>query len=363
MNAKIKVIGVGGGGCNAINTMISDYKIEGVEFVAINTDAQALNNSLAPTKIQIGTQRTGGLGAGGNPAVGAEAAEESAEELRKICEGADLIFVTGGMGGGTGTGAIPIISEIAKNSGALTISIVTKPFAFEMEKRMNIALEGISKLKNATDTMIIIPNQRILEIIDKNITFVQAMKKVDEVLANAVLSIASLVTETGFMNLDFADIKNILKDAGTAMMGVGHSSGEDRAVQAARQAVTSPLLEMSIQGAKGLIFNIQGSEALTMHEVESAASLITEMVDSSAVTKFGTSIDPNLGDELRVTVLAAGFPERPTTSQSQKVSKVIPNSFPDTVEDSKKPDFETKKAVVIDDQTDDDVDIPAFLRR
>ncbi len=361
VSARIVVIGVGGGGNNAIDTMISDYKIEGVEFVAVNTDAQVLAKNLAPTKIQIGAELTQGLGAGGNPTVGAQAAEESAEELHQIVEGADMVFVTGGMGGGTGTGAIPVISGIAKNAGALTVSIVTKPFAFEMKRRMDIALEGISKLKDSTDTMIVIPNQKILDIVDKNISFIEAMKKVDEVLANAVLSISSLVTQTDFINLDFADIKSVLKDAGTAMMGTGHSSGENRAAQAARQAITSPLLEMSIQGAKGLLFNIQGGPDLTMNEVDAAASLITEMVDPSATIKFGASVLEDLGDEIRVTVLAAGFPEQ-NMLKGNITDRVIKETV-HTTNTSSAPTEVKKEDKKNNIEQEDEFDIPAFLRR
>ncbi len=365
--AKIKVVGVGGGGCNAINTMINDYKIEGVEFIAINTDIQVLNNSLAPIKIQIGTELTGGLGAGGNPEMGKQAAEESAEELQNALQDADMVFVTGGMGGGTGTGAIPVVSEIAKNAGALTVAIVTKPFKFEMRRRTELALEGISKLKNAADTMIVIPNQKLLEIIDKNLSFKDAMKKVDEVLANAVLSISSLITQTGFINLDFADVKSVFKDAGTAMMGIGRASGENRAVQAARQAITSPLLEMSIQGAKGVLFNIRGGNDLTMNEVSEAASLITDILDPNANVKFGAVLDEEIEDgTLHITVLAAGFP----AEQKQKDDLLADNkpvgTHPQPTEETNTtsktsftPDFDDKKS----SNDTDDFDIPAFIRR
>ena len=368
--AKIKVVGVGGGGCNAINTMISDFQIDGVEFIAVNTDIQVLNNSLAPTKIQIGAELTSGLGAGGNPEVGRQAAEESAEELHAALEGADMVFVTGGMGGGTGTGAIPVISGIAKNAGALVVSIVTKPFAFEMKKRMEIALEGISKLKESTDTMIVIPNQRLLEIIDKNLSFKESLKKVDEVLANAVQSISSLVTNTDFINLDFADVRVALKDAGTAMMGIGKATGENRATQAARQAMTSPLLEMSIQGAKSLLFTIRGGTNLTMHEVDQAASLITELVDPSAVIKFGASIDENLGDELQITVLAAGFPDenmmKPNYVSSNQQTSQEPQNGPLNMQIPKSSNssrIEDSGDPLNNSQEEDELEIPAFLRK
>lgn len=362
--AKIKVVGVGGGGCNAINTMISNYNIEGVEFIAVNTDIQALNSSLAPTKIQIGAQLTGGLGAGGNPEVGKQAAEESAEELQNALKDADMVFVTGGMGGGTGTGAIPVISEIAKNAGALTVAIVTKPFEFEMRRRMELALEGISKLRNAADTMIVIPNQKLLEIIDKNVTFKEAMQKVDEVLANAVLSISSLITQTGFINLDFADVKSILKDAGTAMMGIGKATGENRAVQAAQQAITSPLLEMSIHGAKGVLFNIRGGEDLTMAEVNEAATLITDMLDPDANVKFGALLDESIQDgSIQITVLAAGFPQQPATGAINTTEKPTNSMVSDTTDVTSASVAPTIKVSSSLSEPEDEIDIPAFLRR
>ncbi|WKZ23979.1 MAG: cell division protein FtsZ [Candidatus Dojkabacteria bacterium] len=364
--ANIKVVGVGGGGCNAVNTMIADYNIDGVEFIAVNTDAQVLKNSRASLKLQIGSNLTSGLGAGGDPSIGQKAAEESVEEINQSLEGADMVFITGGMGGGTGTGAIPVISGIAKNLGALTVAVVTKPFTFENKKRMEVALEGISRLKDNVDAMIVIPNQRILDIIDKNLTFHDAMRKVDEVLANAVLSIANLVTQTGFINLDFADVRTILKNSGTAMMGIGVASGESRAEHAARQAITSPLLEMSIQGAKGLLFNIRGGSSLTMSEVAEAAELITNMVDTTAVVKIGATIDESLEDDLHVTVLAAGFPDMPIKME-QQIKPVTPaERFDDApLMTSFSSDSSTPVATTVSqqDQDSDELDIPAFLRR
>jgi len=363
--ANIKVVGVGGGGCNAINTMISDYNIEGVEFIAVNTDAQVLKNSRASVKLQIGQNLTSGLGAGGDPTIGLKAAEESVEEINQALEGADMVFVTGGMGGGTGTGAIPVISGIAKNLGALTVAVVTKPFSFENRKRMDVAMEGISRLKENVDAMIIIPNQRILEIIDKNLTFHDAMRKVDEVLANAVLSIANLVTQTGFINLDFADVRSILKNSGTAMMGIGSASGENRAEQAARQAITSPLLEMSIQGAKGLLFNIRGGSSLTMSEVAEAAEMITNMVDTTAVVKIGATIDESAEEELNVTVLAAGFPDIIYKPEVQQRPIVSVDQFDMPGQEQIQPTFSSDRPTVAtpaQDAADDELDIPAFLR-
>lgn len=374
VSASIKVVGVGGAGNNAVNTMISDYKLEGVEFIAVNTDYQALKSSLAEHKLQIGPDLTKGLGAGGDPEIGAKAAEESVDDLHDALAGADMVFVTGGMGGGTGSGAIPVISGISQNMGALTVAVVTKPFDFEMKKRMDIALDAISKLKESVDTMIVIPNQKILEVIDKNLSFVDALKKADEILANAVLSIAGLVTQTGFINLDFADVRSVLRSAGTAMMGMGRASGENRAEQAARQAITSPLLEMSIEGAKGVLLNIRGGSTLTMHEVDTAASLISGMVDSNAVVKFGASLDEELGDEAVITVLAAGFPDTPifdkpveTTPTASPVAdfSIEPSTKKDDSEDEKKP--KTPASLSSDKKVkalgDDTLDIPAFLRK
>jgi len=366
--ANIKVVGVGGGGCNDINTMISEYKIDGVEFIAVNTDAQVLKNSRAPVKLQIGQNLTNGLGAGGDPAIGMKSAEESVDEITQMLDGADMVFVTGGMGGGTATGATPVISGIAKNLGALTIAVVTKPFHFENKKRMELALEGISRLRDNVDAMIVIPNQRILDIIDKNLTFQEAMRKVSEVLSNAVLSIANLVTQTGFINLDFADIRSVLKNSGTAMMGIGQASGEHRGEQAARQAITSPLLEMSIQGAKGLLFNIRGGNSLTMGEVAEAAEMITNMVDSTAVVKIGATIDESLEDELHVTVLAAGFPDTVSSVNTmEKNSQVNLTPLSDStgttsVGTNDISDASSRPAPIMDDE-EDELDVPAFLRR
>jgi len=271
--AKIKVVGVGGGGCNAVNTMISQYDIEGVEFYAINTDGQALANSLAPNKVQIGEVLTQGLGAGGAPEIGEQAAEESADVLHEHLQGTDMVFITSGMGGGTGTGAAPIIAGIAKGHGALTVAVVTKPFMFEGKRRMELALEGIDKLRDNVDTLIVIPNQRLLDLIDEEISFLDAMRRVDSVLAQGVKSISSLVTQTGYINVDFADVKSVMTDAGTAWMGMGKASGENRSVKATKEAISSPLLEVSIDGAKGVLMNVIGGKDMSMKEVEERATL------------------------------------------------------------------------------------------
>lgn len=305
--AKIKVVGIGGGGGNAVNTMISQYGIEGVEFIAVNTDAQVLKNNLAPIQIQLGKELTRGLGAGGSPDVGMQAAEESVDAIHEHLAGADMVFLTCGMGGGTGTGSAPVISSIAKNLGALTVAVVTKPFDFEGKRRMDVALQGIEELKEKVDTLIVIPNQRLLDIIDKNVSFLEAMRRVDEVLAQGVKSIAGLVTQSGFINVDFADVKTIMSDAGTALMGIGSAAGENRALTAAKQATTSPLLETSIDGAMGVLFTVTGGSDLSMLEVDQAANLIQQAVDPSANIIFGATVDEEMKDEIKITVLATGF--------------------------------------------------------
>ena len=307
--AKIKVIGVGGGGCNAINTMMTDYDIPGVEFMAFNTDAQTLKLSKAPITLQLGENLTKGLGVGGNQELGAQSAEESMEEIQEHLEGADMVFITAGMGGGTGTGAAPIIASVAKNMGALTVAVVTKPFDFEGNRRREIAEEGISNLRDKVDTLIVVPNQRLLEIADANISFIEAMKMVDSVLAEGVNSISTLISQTGYINADFNDAKSVMQNAGTALMGIGRASGEKRAEQAARAATTSPLLDMSIEGATGVLYNIVGSD-LTLPEISMVSELIQEAVDPSANIKFGAQIDPSLGDEIVITIVATGFDEK-----------------------------------------------------
>lgn len=306
--AKIKVIGVGGGGGNAVNNMVLNYSIEGVEFISINTDAQALANNSAPTKIQIGPEVTRGLGAGGNAQVGKRAAEESTDQIHEMLSGSDMIFVTAGMGGGTGTGAAPIVAKIAKESGALTVGIVTKPFDFEGKRRMVNAMAGIEEMRGAVDTLIVIPNQKLLDIVDRNISFLDAMRKVDDVLGQAVKAIASLVVAPGMINVDFADVKAVMTEAGTALMGIGTASGEDRAIEAAKQAVNSPLLDVTIDGAMGVLFNITGGpDDLTMLEVDEAAKLIEQVVDPEANIIFGTSVDPSMKGAISITVIATGF--------------------------------------------------------
>jgi cell division protein FtsZ len=309
--AKIKVVGVGGGGCNAINTMITDYDIAGVEFMAFNTDAQALKMSQAPVTLQLGEDLTQGLGVGGNYELGAQAAEESLDQIQELLEGANMVFITAGMGGGTGTGAAPIIAGVARNMGALTVAVVTKPFDFEGNKRKEIAEEGINALRDKVDTLIVVPNQRLLEIVDasEKLSFIDAMKKVDSVLAEGVNSISGLISQTGYINADFNDAKSVMQNAGTALMGIGRASGENRAEEAARAATTSPLLDMSIEGATGVLYNIVGSD-LTLPEISLVSELIKEAVDPAANIKFGAQIDPDAGDEISITIVATGFDEK-----------------------------------------------------
>jgi cell division protein FtsZ len=307
--AKIKVVGIGGGGCNAINSMIAVNQITGVDFIGINTDAQALLTCLAPTKIQIGDQVTRGLGAGGKAEVGQESAEESRDKIKDYLRDTDMIFLTCGEGGGTGTGATPVVAELAKEMGALTVAVVTKPFHFEGTRRMLSAEEGIANLKDKVDTLIVIPNQRLMEVIDRKMTLVDAFRVTDSVLGQGVQGIADLITMPGLINVDFADVRTIMTNAGSSLMGIGTGVGENRAATAARTAIASPLLEVSIDGAKGVLFNITGGADLTMSEVEEAAKQISSAVDPDANIIFGATIDDNLVDQVKITVVATGFDE------------------------------------------------------
>ncbi len=391
--AKIKVVGVGGGGCNAINTMITDYDIPGVDFMAFNTDAQALKMSQAPVTLQLGEELTRGLGVGGNHDMGAQAAEESLDQIQEFLEGANMVFITAGMGGGTGTGAAPIIAGVAKNMGALTVAVVTKPFEFEGNKRKEIAEEGIAALKDKVDTLIVVPNQRLLEIVDESekLSFIDAMKKVDSVLAEGVNSISNLISQTGYINADFNDAKSVMQNAGTALMGIGRASGENRAENAARAATTSPLLDMSIEGATGVLYNVVGSD-LTLTEISQVSELIKEAVDPSANIKFGAQIDPSAGDVLTITIVATGFDEnKQVFTKKQKgvdenvrtfgfkprAEEVKPEPEIDTDEDDVLESFEKANLQEEDEQEkvipslpknnyedgDDPLDIPTFMRR
>ena len=342
--AKIKVVGIGGGGCNAVNRMI-DSGLKGVDFIVANTDLQVLNDSLAPTKLQLGSDLTDGLGAGANPEIGKEAALESKEEIEEALKGADMVFVTCGMGGGTGTGASPIVAEIAQDLGALTVGIVTKPFSFEGKKRMEQAIAGLDELKKHVDTLIVIPNDRLRELIDKSTPMLEAFKEVDNVLHRGVQSISDLIAITGLVNLDFADVKAVMKDRGNALIGIGVGSGENRAVEAAKQAVSSPLLETSINGATDAIINVTGGSSLTLFEVEEAAEVIRTAANTDINTIFGAVINENLTDEVIVTVIATGFEEP---------SEPLYHSFNSTKrEDMYKEDEE---------YNDNDLDIPPFIR-
>ncbi len=315
--ALIKVIGVGGGGNNAVNRMVTSG-LKGVEFVAMNTDVQALYRSEAPVKVQLGERLTRGLGAGGNPAVGRDAAEESREAISRVVKGADMIFVTAGMGGGTGTGAAPIIAELAKESGALTVGIVTKPFTFEGKHRARQAEEGVAALREKVDTLIVIPNDRLLQIVERRTTMMEAFRIADDVLRQGVQSISDLVAIPGLINLDFADVRAVMADTGSALMGVGVGQGETRAADAARAAISSPLLETSIDGAKGLLLNMTGGEDLTLFEVNEAAAIVTEAADDEANVIFGAAIDPSLKEEVRVTVIATGFDDTKAKKKKQR---------------------------------------------
>ncbi|MFQ5450169.1 MAG: cell division protein FtsZ [Nitrospinaceae bacterium] len=309
-SARLKVIGVGGGGTNAVNSMVRD-SIRGVEFVVANTDVQSLDSSGCPDKIQIGLELTRGLGAGSNPDIGKRAAEESEEQIRDILEGADMVFITAGMGGGTGTGAAPILARIARDVGALTVGVVTKPFAFEGRKRTSQAEEGIRELKNSVDTLIVIPNQKLLSFVGKQTSFTGAFALVDDVLKQAVCSISDLIVVPGLINLDFADVKAIMGDMGKALMGSGLATGESRAVEAAQKAVSSPLLdEASVDGAQGILINITGGEDLTLMEVNEASMLIQKNAHDDAHIIFGAVIDPNMEGQIRVTVIATGFDDK-----------------------------------------------------
>jgi cell division protein FtsZ len=307
--AKIKVVGIGGGGGNAVSSMVDSQGIGGVEFISINTDAQILLANKATTKLQIGEKLTKGLGVGGNPEIGKQAAEESLEKIKELLVDSDMVFVTCGMGGGTGTGATPTIAKLAKEVGALTVGVVTKPFAFEGTRRMVIADEGVEELREAVDTLIVIPNQRLMDVIDRKMTLLEAFKVADSVLGQAVGGISDIITTPGLINVDFADVRTIMQDAGTALLGIGTGVGENRAQMAARAAISSPLLDLTIDGASGVLFNITGGSDLTMFEVDEAAHIISNSADADANIIFGAVIKEDLVDQLRITVIATGFDE------------------------------------------------------
>ncbi|MBO8159329.1 cell division protein FtsZ [Thermosyntropha sp.] len=344
--ANIKVIGVGGGGNNAINRMV-EAGLKGVEFIAVNTDAQALFLSKADKKIQIGEKLTKGLGAGANPEIGMKAAEESVDEIKRNLQGADMVFVTAGMGGGTGTGAAPVIAKIARELGALTVGVVTKPFTFEGRKRGAQAEKGIEALRGEVDSLITIPNDRLLQVVDKHTAFNDAFRIADDILRQGVQGISDLIAVPGIINCDFADVQTVMKNTGSALMGIGKASGENRAAEAARMAISSPLLETSIEGAKGVLFNITGGNDLTLYEINEAAEIIHAAADVEANIIFGANIDESLQDEVRVTVIATGF----NTPKPKTINPEISKERPRLVDTS---------STFLDKA---DLEIPPFLRR
>ena len=367
--AKIKVIGIGGGGNNAINSMISEEEIKGVDFIAVNTDSQALLNSLASIKIQIGEKITKGLGAGGDPNIGQQAAEESRERIKEVLEGTDMLFITGGMGGGTCTGAAPIIAEIAKKElGILTIAVVTKPFLFEGSRRMNKADEGLSRLRPNVDTLIVIPNQKVMEVVNSQATLLEAFKIADSVLTRGTKAIADLITMPGLINLDFADIKSVMSNAGSALMGVGEGEGANRASDAVDAAIDSPLVEVNIDGARGVLINVTGGTDLTMAEIEESAKTITNHVAPDANVIFGASIDPELENKVKITVIATGFD--PSKSQFYSSFKKSLSTQQEILDTERKDNLDpTLKKLVPDEdipegvEIENEFDIPAFLRK
>ncbi len=382
--ARIKVIGVGGSGKNTINHMVNS-KVRGVDFITINTDAQDLHNSLAKKKIHIGKNLTRGLGTGMNPEVGRRAVEETKEEVQEAIKGADMIFITAGMGGGTGTGAAPIIAKTGKENGILTVAVVTKPFFFEGQQRMRFAEQGIEELRNSVDALIVIPNDRLLQTVEKNVTAKNAFAICDNILREAVEGISDLITTPGIINIDFADVRSVLQDSGAALMGIGMATGETRAADAARAAISSPLLEVSVNGAKGVLFSIAGGDDITMFEIQDAAKVITESVDPNAKIIFGTVKDDKLKKgEIKITVIASNFPDSQQRIAAKSTSlfsresdvepkgkifntitaaeKVAPAPTPKEMADVKKPAPGTTPAAPVEDD-DDWSAVPAFLRR
>ncbi|GBE57948.1 cell division protein FtsZ [bacterium BMS3Abin01] len=355
--AVIRVVGVGGGGTNAVNRMV-DAGLKGVEFVAVNTDAQALLMCDADVKLHIGGKITQGLGAGANPEVGREAAEESRDEIREAIKGSDMVFVTAGKGGGTGTGAAPVIAEISRELGALTVGVVTRPFSFEGKRRSDQAEEGIQVLREAVDTVIIIPNDRLLQVVEKRTSIIDAFRVADDILRQGVQGITDLITVPGLINLDFADVKAIMKDAGSALMGIGVANGENRATEAAKAAISSPLLESSVEGATGILLNITGGTDLGLFEVNEAAEVISGAADANSNIIFGAVIDDSVKDEVKVTVIATGFDKQIKPARVNRAARDMEAGTPSPVitpgeEPEEKPDFEINEDVL---------DIPTFLR-
>lgn len=361
--ATIKVIGVGGGGNNAVNRMIEN-DVQGVEFIAVNTDAQALNLSKAELRMQIGAKLTRGLGAGANPEVGKKAAEESKEQIEEALRGADMVFVTAGMGGGTGTGAAPVIAQIAKDLGALTVGVVTRPFSFEGRKRSTQATGGITAMKEAVDTLIVIPNDRLLEIVDKSTPMLEAFREADNVLRQGVQGISDLIATPGLINLDFADVKTIMTNKGSALMGIGVATGENRAAEAAKKAISSPLLEKSIDGAQGVLMNITGGVNLSLYEVQEAADIVASASDQEVNMIFGSVINEDLKDEIVVTVIATGFNEETPQMKPQRqgfgqVKQAPSQSFK---REPKREEVQQEPVRNTTQHVEDTLDIPTFLR-
>jgi cell division protein FtsZ len=340
--AKIKVIGLGGGGCNAVTRMVRE-EIQGVEFIAMNTDAQALAITEAPTRIQLGEKLTRGLGVGGDHLKGQKAAEENRDELRELISGADMVFITAGMGGGTGTGSASVVAEVAKESGALTIAVVTKPFTFEGTHRTEVAKDGIAKLLPKVDTLIIIPNDRLLDLCDQKTGVDNAFKMADDVLRHGVQAISEVITVPGVINLDFADVKAVMKDAGPAWMSIGRGTGKNRAVDAAKEALASPLLDVTIDGSKGVLFNVVGGSDLSLYEVNEAAEVIKQAVDPDANIIFGVAQDPSMGSDVRITLITTGFVSKTEFSESTEEDEITQ---------------QLKKI-----KTEDELDIPSFIRQ
>jgi len=367
--ARIKVIGVGGGGSNAVNRMIEEG-IQGVEFIAANTDAQSLTLSKAPIRVRLGDKLTRGLGAGGDPEVGRKAAEESADDLYNVLKGSDMVFVTAGMGGGTGTGAAPIVAQVAKECGALTIGVVTRPFTFEGSKRMSSSEMGVSKLKEHAHTLIAIPNDRLLQLADKRASLQDSFRLADDVLHQGIQGISELITIPGLINLDFADVRAIMSEGGAALMAVGNGTGEDRAKVAAEQAISSQLLDITIDGARGVLFNVTGGPDMTLFEVNQAAAIIRETAHPDVNMIFGAVIDPNMGEDIRITVIATGFerngvPRRMLERAASRIAEARPVIYAResvSVNAEVQPGGVSKPASTPPAVNSDDLDIPTFLR-
>jgi len=372
--ARIKVVGIGGGGCNAVNRMI-DEGITGIEFIGVNTDAQALQFSKAKVRVRIGDECTHGRGAGGDPRVGRLSAEESAEELYEVLKGSDMVFITAGLGGGTGTGAAPVVAQIAKEIGALTIGVVTRPFTFEGTHRSKSAEQGTTALKEHADTLIIIPNDRLLQIVDKRSSLQDAFKIADDVLRQGIQGISELITVPGLINLDFADVRTIMSEGGAALMAVGQASGEDRAVKAAEQAISNQLLDVTIDGARGILFNVTGGEGLKLFEVNQAAAIIKETAHPDVNLIFGAVIDENMGENLRITVIATGFEGNSMSNSMEKVEarnsayarqRPLPSMLDKTEYEGEEVSVQSNPSHAYEFPTrinTEDLDVPAFLRK